>query len=146
MLYVFFPFCLFIALFPSLFDFFSASVEMSLHVCINTGPSVLSPCSISDLKWPYYGYGQNPGFSVSLRYSKRKSNLKALYGPPVLSSSTMTSPFIPFLIRKLRTPSIVVSWVIFPRYIHAFFFSALISLYLDVTIMTCCRCLLGFGP
>ena len=33
--------------------------------------------------------GQNSGFSVSLRYSKRKPKLKALYGPIVLSSSTM---------------------------------------------------------
>jgi len=89
--------------------------------------------------------GQNSGVSVSLRYSKRKPNLKALFDPILLSSSTMTAPFIPFLIRKLQTP-IVVSWVILLRYIHAFLFSALISISLDVRIMTCCHRLLWFHP
>jgi hypothetical protein len=28
---------------------------MSLHVCVDTGPSVLPPCSMVDPKWPYYG-------------------------------------------------------------------------------------------
>jgi ABC-type transport system involved in multi-copper enzyme maturation permease subunit len=54
MLYVFFLFCLFVILFPSIFDLIlSASMEVSLH--IHPCPSVLSPCSITDLKWPYYG-------------------------------------------------------------------------------------------
>jgi len=61
-----------------------------------------------------------PGFPSVLGTQKRKPNLKALYGPIVLSSSTMTSPFIPFLISKIRTP-IAVSLIILLRYIHAFF-------------------------
>ena len=126
--------------------------SLLLRECRYMSASTLAPLCCLPVVWLIRNglimapCGQNSKFSVSLRYSKGKPSLKALYGPIVFSSSTSVSSFIPLLPRKFRNPSNVVSCVILPRYIHAHLFSALISLSLDVPIMTCCRCLLRFRP
>jgi len=100
--------------------------SLLLRECRYMSASTLAPLCCLPVVWLIRNglimasCGQNSGVSVSLRYSKGKHSLKALYGP-IAFSSTSVSSFIPLLSRKFRTPSNVVSCVILPRYIHAFF-------------------------